>query len=265
MWTTLACAALTLAPSQAGLTAINVRSTYGVRGPERKDNKLLPGDHFVVSFDVDGITIDDNGKVQYSMTTEVFDSRDKLIFRQEPKPLEVTAALGGKRLPAFASVSIGQEQPPGMYTLKVTVTDRASKKSAQVTRKFEVLPKDFGIARVVTTSDPEGQISTSIYGSGETLWVNFLVVGFGRGDGGKGKPQISAELRIVDETGKPTLAKPFSGELGKDAPDKAPALPVKFLLSLNRAGKFTLEIKLTDQVTKKTTQVSLPLNVIQSN
>jgi hypothetical protein len=265
MWMTLACAALTAAPAQAdGLTAVNVRSTYGVRGAERKDNKFLPGDQFVLSFDLDGITIDDNGKVQYSTSIEVLDNRDKLIFRQEPKPLEVTVALGGKRLPAFAAVNIGQEQPAGTYTVNVVVTDRASKQTHKFTKKFEVLPKDFGITRVVTTSDPEGQVSTSIFGSGETMWVNFNVVGFGR-EGGKGTPKVTAELRILDESGKPTLSKSFSGELGKDVPANVVSVPVKFLLGLNRSGKFTVEMKLTDQISKKTAQLTLPLNVLSSN
>jgi hypothetical protein len=265
MWMTLACAALTVVPAQAdGLTASNVRSTYGVRGPERKDNRFLPGDQFILSFDIEGITIDENGKVQYSTMVEVFDSRDKLVFRQEPKPLEVTVALGGKQMPAQALISIGHEQPEGKYTANVTVTDRASKRSTKFSQKFEVLPKGFGIARAILTSDPEGQVSTSIFGSGETVWVNFYVIGFGR-EGGKGQPKVTAELRVVDDKGKATLAKSFSGELGKDVPANVQSVPVKFLLGLNRPGKFTLEVKLTDQITKKSAQLTLPINVLPTS
>jgi hypothetical protein len=51
-----------------------------VRGAERKDNKFLPGDQEVLSFDLDAITIDEGGKVQYSTSVEVLDGLISVAF-----------------------------------------------------------------------------------------------------------------------------------------------------------------------------------------
>ena len=42
------------------------------------------------------------------------------------------------RIPAYAQLDVGLQQPPGDYTLKVIVTDRASKKSQTLTRKLHL-------------------------------------------------------------------------------------------------------------------------------
>lgn len=42
------------------------------------------------------------------------------------------------------------------------------------------------------------------------------------------------------------------------------AFPGQFVLPLNRAGKFTIELKATDLLSNKTSQVSFPLTVLES-
>ena len=46
---------------------------------------------------------------------------------------------------------------------------------------------------------------------------NGAVVGFGR-DGAAQQPNVALELRVLDENGKPTTAKPFGGTIDKDVP-----------------------------------------------
>src|SRR5262249_46660303 len=58
MWATLALSAALMAPSQKGTLELkNVRMTRGILGQERTDTKLLPGDVFVVAFDIDGLKV----------------------------------------------------------------------------------------------------------------------------------------------------------------------------------------------------------------
>ena len=64
-----------------------------------------------------------------------------------------------------------------------------------------------------------------------------------------------------DEGGKPTLARPLTGSVKSGVPDKALSLPIHFLLSLNRPGKFTLELAATDEMAGKTAKLSVPLVV----
>src|SRR5436190_2042122 len=65
MWTTIALA-MTLAgtPGESGeLRLSNIRPTYGLLGSERPNSRLLPGDVFFVTFDIDAlkVTVTDRG------------------------------------------------------------------------------------------------------------------------------------------------------------------------------------------------------------
>src|SRR5581483_2469740 len=166
MWTTLTLlAALALAAGEPGqLSLTNVRTTHGLLGPDRAGDQLLPGDSLFLAFDIDGIHADSDGRARYSIGLEVSDPQGKVLFAREPQEQQATLALGGSHLPASAHLNIGLDQPPGQYRLKVTVTDAASKSSQTLTRDVEVLPKAFGLVRLTTTADPEGQAPCPLVG-----------------------------------------------------------------------------------------------------
>jgi hypothetical protein len=263
MLTTLALvSALGLVPGQPGSLALtNVRSTYGLHGSTRPDNKLLPGDQVFLAFDIENVQTGSDGKVQYSIAMEVANGAGKVLFKQAPRDLTANNALGGTNLPAYANLQVGLDQPPGDYTVKVTVTDRGSKASKTLTSKFQVLPKGFGLVRLALTGDPEGFVPVPFPATGQTLWINFAAVGFGRqGD----QPNLNVTMRVLDEKGKPTSAKPFVGAVSKDVPKNAVAVPMQFALELNRAGTFTVELKGTDKVSGKTATLTFPITVLKA-
>jgi hypothetical protein len=262
MMSTLAClAVLQLAPSQADqLQLTNARLTTGVLGPTHSRTQFLPGDLLTLSFDLDGITVSDEGKVRYRTVTQITDAAGKDVHVSKPRELEALASLGGGKVPAYAQVDIGLNQPEGTYNLKVTVTDVASGKTQSLTQKFEVLPKGFGAIRGSFTHDREGSIPACQVTEGENVWINFVLVGFSRASGGQ--PNVVVEMRILDDQGKPTVAKPFTGVIDKDVPPAATSLPAQFLISLNRAGAFKVELKATDQVSSKSISGSYPLTVL---
>jgi hypothetical protein len=256
-------AVLQAAPNAAdGLTLANARITHGALGPTRKQAAFLPGDSLYLAFDVEGVTVDDAGKVLYSTQTDVSDSKGKVIFHQPHRDLEAIASLGGSRIPAFAQIDIGIEQPPGNYEVKVTVTDRATKKSQTVTQSFQVLEKAFGLVRASCTCDAEARtpVAAAYLIPGQTVWVNFHIVGFNRPSADR-QPNVTLEMRVLDENGKPTVAKPFTGAINKDVPANAVSLPAQFHLALNRPGKFTVELKVTDQISGKTLNQAIPFTV----
>ena len=262
IWTTVVLAAvLAAAPEDKDkLTFSHVRDTHGLLGPTRAADKILPGGELYLCFDVEGVTVDDEGKVHYSIAVEVADSKGKTLFKQDPKDLEAPAALGGDHIPAYAHLDVGLQSPPGAYTTIVTVVDLPSKRSQQLKRTVEVLPKDFGLVRVKTTSDQEGQIPVAVTGAGQGLWLTFGAVGFARGGDAK-QPDLTFEMRVLDEAGKPARAKPVAVQVNKDVPADAALVPGQFFLSLNRAGKFTVELTATDQAGGKKAQLTFPLNV----
>src|SRR5262249_40380834 len=236
MLTTLAIAvALGLTPGQAGkLELTNVRPTYGILGAPRPNNQVLPGDVYWLAFDLENAKLTQTGKVEYSMGLEVVDSKGKTHFKEEDKDRALLAdnTLGGNRLPLFARTEVGLDTPPGEYTMKVTVTDRTAKTSAILERKFVVLANTFGLVRLGTTYDQAANIPAPMIGvPGQFLHVNFVAVGFDR-DKSKKQPNLEVELNVLDEKGKPVLAKPDKGSVNEknNVPENARGLPMVFVM-----------------------------------
>ena len=139
-----------------------------------------------------------------------------------------------------------------MFSKGVNVA-RQGKATQELTRKFQVLPKDFALVRLQTSvgetpAPPVGVV-------GQELLVNFTLVGFERDKAGK-QPHVAVEMQVLDEAGKPTVVKPFGGEVKEKVPEGEPTLPMQFLVKLNRPGKFTVKLKATDQLARKTAEVT---------
>jgi hypothetical protein len=265
MWTTIALAmTLGVTPAEAGeLRLTNIRPTNGMLGSERADSRLLPGDIFFVTFDIDGLKLDDSGTMFYSMAMEVRDSKDKAVYKSEPQDLDAPAPLGGHSLPGFAHVDLGRDMAPGDYTLKVTVTDRATRATKFFEKKFEVLRPVFGLIQLKIAYDKDGQVPAPHIGvAGQSMWVNFNAVNFERG-GGDQNPNIKLEMFVLDERGKPTLSGPIGGSI-TELPREFSYAPTQFWLPLNRPGKFTVKLKATDNIGKKTAELSFPITVHDS-
>jgi hypothetical protein len=271
MWATLALTtALNLAPAQAGaLDLKNVRVTYGVLGQERKEAKeVLPGDIFNVAFDIEGLQVSDDGRVLYRMGMELTKTGKKEPeFKQEPRDLEAQNTLGGSRVPAFARTTVGLDTPPGEYTLKVIITDRAKKmpQTKELSRTFNVVPARLGLVQVSLFSYNDGNTSLPappLGVPGQAILLHFAVVGFAL-DKDKMQPNVVTEVSVLDESGKPVLAKPFSGTTTEVGAQFKKILPMDFPVQLNRSGKFKLQLKVTDKLANKTAEQSLDLTVVE--
>jgi hypothetical protein len=262
MWATLVLTtALNLAPAQGSLELKNVRATYGLLGQERKDNTVLPGDIYFVHFDIDGLQVGKDDRIRYSMGVEFLNKDGKSEFKKDPVPQEVVNTLGGSVVPAFANAQIGLDVPPGEYTLKVTVADLASKNTQTLTRKFEVLPRRFGLVRLgfaydnVASAPPTGVV-------GQSLIVQFTAVEVTFND--KNKADLLAEATILDEAGKPTLSQPLQGRVQDITEEfrKLRVVPMSFPVFLNRAGKFKVNLTVSDKLSGKKVEQTLDLTAV---
>jgi len=263
MLTTLALTAvLTAAPSQ-NLELKNVRTTYGVLGQERKDDKYMPGDVMYIAFDIEGLKVANDGRVLYAMGMELAKKgKAKPEFKRDPQDLEAFNNLGGSTLPAFALSVIGQDTQPGDYTLKITVKDRSSKAEKTLAKTFEVVKPTFSFVQVRLTT-VHGEPVPPLAVPGQRIYVHYALVGF---DLGKDKlPNVTFELVLLDSEGKPTLPRSFKGDIKDDlkgSPGLMPFRPTP--LELNRAGKFVIQLKAKDNVTGKTTEQKLDLTVVEN-
>ena len=247
-----------------GLTLSNVRSTYGELGGPRPLTPLLPGDVMFLGFDIENIAADAEGRVQYTMFMELLDSAGMSKYKTDPANKNDFVPLGGNRIPGRAYTTVGLDQPPGDYLLKVTVTDLATKASKTVQQKFAVAAKDFGIVAVYTSVDERGQIPMPTTGMvGQPIFIQLGIVGFGRG--ADKKPNVEVEMVPLDEKGNPTIAKPSLLPIQGGVDDRDAAITIRYLLPLTRAGKFTVRLKATDKVTNKTSTFTLPVTALANN
>ena len=265
MWATLTLAGLlTVAPAQTGeLKLSNDRVTYGPSGPVRHDKKFLPGDIYFLTFDLDGLKFD-GPKTSYTLNIDLLDSKSKPMFKTITGQREVFAVQGAGPIPGWAPITIEQDTMPGEYTLRLTAVDNGTKKSATLERKFEVGEKGFALAQVFTAYGDGGQIPTSCGAVGQKVYFHFRVIGFERDPKSK-QPQVQLEMRLVDEAGKPTLEKPIIQDLkNQEVPESFSYIPLWMDLALTKGGKFTIELKVTDLISKKTTSVSYPFQVVDA-
>src|SRR5262249_20604741 len=149
---------------------------------------------------------------------------------EDPRDLETVLHLGGNKVPASPFVILGTDMAAGTYEFKMTVRDRTANTSQSLTRKFEVLPRGFGLVAVQVSN---GQLQTQPVGvAGQELFINFAVVGFER-DKVKKVPNVLLEMNILDANKKPTQDKPITGTFGEGIADNVVAVPAHFLLKLN--------------------------------
>lgn len=261
MWTTIVfLSALSLTPHQAELSLTRVRSTHGLLGPQRQNETVFPGDILFVAFDIEGISVDDQGKVQYSTALEVTDESGKVLFTRSPEKSEAKMSLGGNRVPAYAQISVGLDTPPGEYGYKITIKDLMTGKTQSIRRTAKVVAKDFALVRTAVSVDLDGEYPAIIYGCGQGIWVRSNAVGFARAGGAK-QPNVTFSLRVLDERGQSIYDKPLTNTVKKDVPEKALTIPMAFPLSLNRPGKFTVELLANDAVSGKKAKTSFPITV----
>jgi len=252
---------LTLTGQAPALEIAEPRSTYGHLGAVRPKTGMLPGDIAFFSFGIKNLKLDDNGLAKYSVAIEVRDAKGKLFYEQKPFNAVAQNVFGGDTVPCSASVSVPMKQPPTDLSWKITVKDRSTDKSVELKGEGKVLPADFGIVRVGTFADAESQVAIAPAGVvGGTVYLNFSAVGFGRGK--DKKPDLKFDLKVLDEAGKPTLKKDISGAIKEGVPDDAELIPLHFGLSLNRPGRYTVEINSRCAIGDKTATVSLPIRIL---
>jgi len=239
----------------------NPRLTFGYLGGARTDNTLPAGDIFFLFFDINGVSIDPTGLASYSMAMTVSDAKGKVVFEQKPTPQKAFLPLGSPSLPAFARLDVPLDFAPGAYVCRIDVVDLTAKTKATIDHKFTIKAKEFGIVTLYTSSDAKGELFAPPMGMvGHMLWVHFVAVMFDRD--AKKQPNLEVELLMVDADGKPTVAKPTILEINSGVEEGDSGIPLRFPLLLNRPGKFTLKLKATDKITKKTSLAEFPIEVM---
>jgi hypothetical protein len=261
----LPCVVLCLASAQgqdSKLVLTNHRLTYGYLGAPRPKVGSLPGDTVHFTFEIKNLKLDENGKASYSIALEIRDAAGKLIYEQKPHNSVAQNFLGGNTLPCSAHVEIPLDSKPGAVDWKITVKDRTTNQVATLAGKGKINEPDFGIVQVGLFADADIKVPMSaIAVVGDSAYLNFSAVGFAR-DKDKKQPDLNVSLRILDEKGKATLAKPLMGKINSGVGAKDGLVPMTFGLTMNRAGRFTIELTAEDRLTGKSATISYAIRVL---
>jgi len=263
-FTWLPCIVLCLASAQdSTLEVTNSRSTYGYLGASRpKMTGILPGDTVHFTFDIKNLKLDANGKAAYSIAIEIRDADGKISYEQKPYNAVAQNYLGGNTLPCSAHVEVPLDSKPGEVAWKVTIKDRTSMQTATLSGKGKILPADFGLVHVGLFADVDARAPMSAVAVvGNSAFLQFAAVGFGRGKDTK-QPNVTFSLRILDEQGKPTMAKAMTGTIDSGVTPQDRFLTNRFGLTFNRAGRFTIELNAEDSTTGKRSQITYPIRVL---
>lgn len=240
---------------------VDPRPTYGHLGALRpKGEGILPGDIASFTFGIKNLKLDDNGVAKYSVGIVIKDSKDKIFYEQKPFNQIAQTIFGGDIIQNSANIGIPLNQPPTDLNWTLTVEDRVSKEKVELKGAGKVLPADFGLVRVGTFSDAESRHPAAPIGvAGETLYLNFSAVGFGRSK--DNRPDLNVEMKIFDADKKPTH-KPIVANIKSDLPEDAQLIPLTFPLPLNRSGTFTVEVTARCVICNKSATVSIPIRVL---
>jgi hypothetical protein len=237
----------------------NDRAAYGPFGANRTSTKVYAGDVYMLFFDITDITVDaKTGLAKYTMTFEVTDSKGKEHLKETANK-GLLLGLGGSTVPEMATTIFGVDQQPGKYQIKVTITDPITKTSQKLMREVEVIPPDFAIIHVQ---------AQAVGFKGQDYIAQYALVGMAFNNQAK-THKINVSTQVFDEAGKPTTTEPIVVKIPDDLPgtkaekaEKREIIRMNSPIFLNRAGRFTVVIEATDELTKKTSKLTYPLTVV---
>lgn len=243
-----------IASSQNALTIENVRPTFGSPGPDRAGAlQVYPGDTLFISFALKGLQTNNQGQGKVRLVVEATDAAGTRVFRQDSGETSFLNALGGDSFHTNVRLDLGPKTTPGKYKVKVIATDLTSKANATKESDVEVLPPGFAIVKVTAGTDQNLTSSATVFGIGQGLYVGFTVIGYQNEPATK-HPKLRLEMK-VKEAGAVLPGASQIGEVNATQAEKVPQgssmVPGRFLLPLNKVGKYTVEVTATDLVTQK--------------
>lgn len=249
-----------LPASTHALELTNIRATHGALGQVRSDNKYLPGDYLFISFDINNLQVEaKTGKVKYQTSMEILDSEKKQAF-QSKAPAKEVLLVGGGTVPTFAYASLGVDQKPGKYAIKVSVTDELAKTSKDFSYDFEIVAEDFGFVQIFTPA---------VTFSGQDFTINFALAGMDRNK--DQLPEVEITMQMLDSAGRKLWPKAvtFNTKVLHAPPatdlTRLEVVPISIPIFLNQPGVFAVSIEAEDQLSKKKKVLRLPVRVLDAN
>jgi hypothetical protein len=254
---------LATAGAQAKLEIQNIKGAYGPLGPERKSLEVQPFDDVLFRFTVSGLKCDDEGKMDVTEVLKLTDADGKVLLKNE-LPIKDVLPLGGNQMNLDAHLNLGDKVPEGDYTFSISIKDNLADATAGFERKVTAKAPSFSLVGPEFFYDPENKVVAPAGGvAGQKLHFRMKGVGI---DKSTGKVDAEMSIQMLDAKGKELMPKPIVVKIASEDPEvvkKANFLTLNGQVALNRPGDFTLVVKVTDKLAKKTAELALPVKVTE--
>jgi hypothetical protein len=242
-----------------------VRLTYGPHGPQRPDQRVLPGDQIDLEFVVRDVGKSREGEEDLAAAGELLDPTGKKLRDLPTPPAQAPLFRDGSTLTGAASFLLDHDQERGNYRVRCRLTDKVTNdRVASFEHPVVVRPKEFGATRLRLTLDKEGTLPAGCRLTiGHQYFLHLNVVNFEHKE-----REIYASTRVSmrDRDGKDVLPAPIApvGTPQRNVADAfsyydvhpGPLNPVK-------PGEITIVVEVEDVIGKKTVSYELPAVVHQ--
>lgn len=249
------------APAQAKIQIENIQACYGPYGPERKSLELYPFDVLFLRFTVSGLQTAASGNVDAVVKLKWTDPNGK-VLDESSFPSTGILHLGGNSFPFITQLRMPDQIPLGKNKITVTVTDNLSKESASFERQFTGHKSKLQIVALEFFHDADNKFPSSTnLPLGEPLHFRLRLIGFDRS---KGKIHTVMAVQTLDGEGKENIPKPLLSDVHEEDARTVQKFGFVFFtgrVGLNRSGKFTLRITVTDRMTDQSTKIEVPVTV----
>jgi hypothetical protein len=246
-----------VAPQPTKLAVVSAEPRYGRLGPARKDWTYLPFDLLNAHLEAAGMATDAEGLIDVEGAIEFF-APDGAAVTKKPFKLRERPPVG--RLP----IDVMQEIPPqpGDYRLQVTVHDRRNDARTVWQQAVVVRPAEPAIVAPEFFRDAEAKVPAAASGKvGETLYLEFRFIGFDRS---QDRIDTAMTLQLIDDQGKPILAKPVRSVFKSDDADivrRNQVVTYFAKIPLPRAGQATVRATVFDLLGGESAKLDLPLTI----
>lgn len=242
-------------PAVAGELEIrNPRLAWTTMGPRRESRSYLPGEKFVLAFEIvdDGKPLATGAKM--TATGACRNAAGETIVAHKSEGMLKTSWRGS---PArfVAELMLPQDAPPGDYTIEWAMEDAVTHKVASVRENISIRPLEFAIVNPQFKNDRNSSSPAPLVGAiHQTMISRVEVVGETRE---KAVARIEYQVEIVDSAGEVVCNQgPDIVELNS----KSRRLVAVGTLEI--AGEFTLRLTAVDIASGKKSSLEFPLIVL---
>ena len=248
----------------ADLAVQNLQFVISELGPQRADLAFFAGERLCARWDVVGATPATDGLVDFEVTWQLTNAEDKV---QAFNTAFVTRRPW-KGSDAFSRINfvfmLPEHLAAGQMVLECTILDKVADKRVRFQQELTIKPAAFGLMSPMFVYDAEGRVAAPLGGSvGQTLHFAMSTVGEDRT---QETWDFALEVHLLDLAGEEvvSLARPITVATGDRRVIENPKSHALFRggIALDQPGSFTLRLVVTDKASGATSQVELPIEIL---